>query len=115
MARATSAPARNKHRKELLKRTKGFRWGRKNKERAAHEALLHAAQHSFDHRKDKKGDFRRLWTVRINAALRSLGVGSYSKAMGDLKKKNIELDRKTLATLAKDKPEVFERVIGQVK
>lgn len=115
MARATSTPARNKHRKELLKKTKGYRWGRKNKERAAREAIFHAAAHSFDHRKDKKGDFRRLWTVRINAALRALGLDSYSKTMGALKKKNIELDRKSLATLAKDKPEIFERVMKEAQ
>ena len=114
MARATSAVARNKHRKEILKKTKGYRWGRNHKERAAHEALLHAGNHAFQHRKKKKGDFRRLWTVRINASLRALGVGSYSKVIFQLAEKKIGLDRKVLATLAKDKPEVFERVVKSI-
>lgn len=114
MARATSGVARKKHRKEILKRAKGYRWGRSTKERAANEALMHAGVHAFNHRKAKKGDFRRLWTVRINAALRSLGLGSYSTTIDALKKKNIELDRKVLAQLAKDQPEVFERLMKQI-
>ncbi len=114
MARATSAVARNKHRKEILKRTKGFMWGRKNKERLAKQALFNAGEYAFAHRKDKKNDFRKLWIVRINAALRALGGGSYSRLIGTLNEKNIELDRKVLATLAKDKPEVFERVVKEI-
>jgi large subunit ribosomal protein L20 len=114
MSRATSAVARNKHRKNILERTKGFRWGRKNKERQAKEALYHAGEFAFAHRKDKKNDFRKLWIVRINAAVRALGFGSYSKLVDTLNKKDIELDRKVLSTLAKDKPEVFERIIKEV-
>jgi len=114
MARATSAVARNKHRKEILKRTKGFMWGRKNKERQAKDALYHAGEYAFAHRKDKKNDFRKLWIARINASIRNLGFGSYSKLIDTLNKKEIELDRKVLATLAKDKPEVFERVIKEI-
>lgn len=114
MARSTVGPARNKHRKEILKRTKGYRWGRKNKERLAKEALFHSGEYAFAHRKDRKNDFRKLWIARINAAVRALGFGSYSKLTGELKKKNVELDRKSLATLAKDKPEVFERVIKEI-
>ncbi|XKT75204.1 MAG: 50S ribosomal protein L20 [Patescibacteria group bacterium UBA2103] len=114
MARATAGVARNKHRKEILKRTKGYRWGRKNKERLARQALFNAGEYAFAHRKDKKNDFRKLWITRINAAIRNLGFGSYSKLIDTLKKKNVELDRKALATLAKDKPEVFERVIKEV-
>ena len=114
MSRATSAVARNKHRKNILERTKGFRWGRKNKERQAKEALYHAGEFAFAHRKDKKNDFRRLWIVRINAAIRALGFGSYSKLVDVLNKKEIILDRKVLATLANEKPEVFERVIKEI-
>lgn len=114
MARATAGVARNKHRKNILKRTKGFMWGRKNKERQAKEALYHAGEFAFAHRKDKKNDFRKLWIARINAAARALGFGSYSKLIDTLKKKNVELDRKSLATLAKDKPEVFERIIKEI-
>lgn len=114
MARATSAVARNKHRKNILARTKGFRWGRNNKERQAKEALLHAGEFAFAHRKDKKNDFRKLWIARINASVRTLGFGSYSKLVDTLNKKEVALDRKILATLAKDKPDVFERVIKEV-
>jgi len=89
-------------------------WGRKNKERQAKEALLHAGEFAFAHRKDKKNDFRKLWIARINASLRALGGGSYSRLIDTLNKKNVELDRKVLATLAKDKPEVFERIIKEV-
>ena len=89
-------------------------WGRKNKERQAKEALLHAGEFAFAHRKDKKNDFRKLWITRINASLRALGGGSYSRLIDTLNKKNVELDRKVLATLAKNKPEVFERVIKEV-
>lgn len=114
MSRATSAVARNKHRKNILERTKGFRWGRKNKERQAKEALYHAGEFAFAHRKDKKNDFRKLWIVRINAAVRALGFGSYSKLVDTLNKKDIGLDRKVLSELAKDKPEIFERIIKEV-
>ena len=114
MSRATSAVARNKHRKELLKRAKGFQWGRKNKERQAKTALYKAGEFAFAHRKVKKNDFRRLWIVRINAALRALGGGSYSQLINTLNKKEVVLDRKVLSTLAQEKPEVFERIIKEV-
>lgn len=99
-----------KTRRNILKRAKGYRYGRSKKERMAYEALSHAGAHAFAHRRDKKNDFRRLWNVRINAALRANGL-SYSKFIGALKKTNIDLDRKILAGLAKDNPETFKRVI----
>ena len=80
-----------KTRRSVLRQVKGFRHGRSTKERAATEALFHAGSYAFAHRRDTKGDFRRLWNVRINAALRPLGF-SYSKFIGILKKKNIALD-----------------------
>lgn len=98
-----------KYRRNLLKATKGYRFGRSKKERAAQDAVQHAGAYAFAHRRDKKGDFRRLWNVRINAALRPLGH-SYSTFIGALKKKEIGLDRKILATLAADHPEVFKKV-----
>ncbi len=102
-----------KNRRNILKLTKGYRFGRGTKERQANEALFHAGTYAFAHRRDKKGDFRRLWNVRINAALRPLGH-SYSKFIGLLKKKNINLDRKILATLAKDNPQTFKRLVEKV-
>jgi large subunit ribosomal protein L20 len=104
----------NKRREKVLKQTKGFRWGRKNKERAAKEALLHAWTHAFQGRKNKKREFRRLWSVKINAAVREEGM-TYSKFINALKKKGVGLDRKILADLAEHEPEIFKKVIAFVK
>jgi large subunit ribosomal protein L20 len=103
-----------KTRRNILKMAKGFRNGRSTKERLAYEQLVHSFSDAFAHRRDKKGDFRRLWNVRINAALRPHGL-SYSKFIGALKKKNIEVDRKILADLAQNVPATFERIVAQVK
>lgn len=104
----------NKRRKNILDEVKGYRLQRSKKKRVAREAIYHAQLHAFAHRKDKKNDFRRLWTVRINAALLALGV-KYSRFIKQLRDKNIELDRKVLATLAKDRPEAFTRVVESLK
>ncbi len=103
-----------KTRRNILRQTKGFRNGRSTKEKAAYEALMHAGAYSFAHRRDKKGDARRLWIVRINAALEAAGL-SYSKFMGALKKKGIGLDRKTLSDLAANNPTVFSQIITLAK
>jgi len=103
-----------KNRRSILRATKGFTHARSKKERSAIDALMHAGAYSFAHRRDKKGDFRRLWNVKINAALRPLGF-SYSKFMGAAKKAGIELDRKSLANLAEFKPDTFKKVVDLVK
>lgn len=103
-----------KRRRNILSQVKGYRFDRSKKKRAAREAIFHAQLHAFDHRKDKKGDFRRLWITRINAALKSQGM-QYSRFMKALADKNIGLNRKVLATLAKDRPEAFGRIVEQVK
>lgn len=113
MARVKRGTMKNKRRKNILAQTKGYRFDRKSKERVAHEAIRHAGTHAFRHRRAKKQEFRNLWNLRINAAARPLGF-SYSKLIGSLKKSGIVLDRKSLATLAKDYPEAFTRVIGQL-
>ncbi len=113
MPRVKKAKHALKHRREVLKKTKGFRHGRKSKERMAHEAIFHAGAHAFAHRRDKKNDFRRLWNVRINSALRENGM-SYSKFIGALKKKGIIIDRKILADLALNKKSTFERIMKNV-
>src|SRR3989338_6187137 len=99
----------HKRREKTLKYTKGFRWGRKSKERAAKEALLHAWTHMFRGRKQKKRDFRALWNVRVNAAARAEGT-TYSKLISALQKKNVKLDRKILAELAQSEPETFKKI-----
>jgi large subunit ribosomal protein L20 len=114
MARVKGGVSSNKRRKNILLRAKGYRHGRSKKKRQAKEALLHAARHSFAHRRDKKGDFRSLWIVRLNAAVRENGHPSYSKFIGQLKKNGYELDRKVLAEFAATHPEVFARIAKQV-
>lgn len=103
-----------KTRRNILKQTKGYRHGRGTKERQAYEAISHAGTYSFAHRRDKKGDFRRIWNVRLNAALREHGF-SYSKFIGGLKKKNILLNRKMLSEIAAASPESFKRIVEGVK
>ncbi|MCI0542594.1 50S ribosomal protein L20 [bacterium] len=106
-----------KTRKNVLKQVKGYRFGRSTKERQAYEAISHAGAYAFAHRKDKKGDVRRLWNVCINAGVRALdnaSLPSYSKLMGALKKKNILINRKMLSELAAKEPKVFERIVEAV-
>lgn len=114
MARVKGGLMAQKRRRNILDEAKGYRFGRSKKKREAREAIYHAQLHAFDHRKDKKGDFRRLWTVRINAALMPHGI-KYSRFIKMLKDKNIELDRKILSTLAVESPEAFNRVVESVK
>lgn len=114
MPRVKRGTIANKRRKNVLKYTKGFRWGRKSKERAAKEALLHAWTHAFRGRKEKKRDFRTLWNVKINAAVREEGM-NYSRFIAALKKKKVGLDRKVLADLAEHEPEIFKKIVAFVK
>jgi large subunit ribosomal protein L20 len=103
-----------KRRRNVLKDAKGFRHGRSTKEIGAKVALIKAGVNAFAHRKDKKADMRRLWTIRLNAALRPLGI-SYSKFIDAINKKNIKLDRKVLSEIAKNDSASFARIVEQVK
>ena len=109
-----------KHRRNVLKQVKGYRFGRSKKERLAKEAIAHAGNYAFAHRRDKKNVFRRLWNIRINAAVRNFdakeksGIKSYSTFIDALKKKEVALDRKILASLAKDNPETFTRILKKI-
>lgn len=114
MSRVKRGVNANRKRKKILKYTKGFRWDRKTKERAAKEALLHAWTHAFSGRKQKKRDFRTLWNVRINAAARENGT-TYSKLINKLKLANIKLDRKILSALAQQEPKVFAKILAAAK
>lgn len=99
MARATNGPASRKRRKKVLKYAKGY-FGNKSKLfRYAKEAVQHAWQYAYAARRKKKGDFRGLWIVRLNAACRNAGI-SYSRFIEGLKAANVELDRKVLSDLA---------------
>lgn len=104
-----------KRRRSILKQTKGFRHGRSTKERQAKEAILHAGTYSFAHRKDKKSHNRKLWNIKINAGSREATGMSYSKLMGSLKKNNIALNRKILSDFAENHPEIFARVLANLK
>jgi len=114
MVRVKRGKAAHKRRKHLLKYAKGFRWGRKSKYRAAKVALMHAWEYAYRDRKSKKREFRKLWQIQINAACREKGI-SYSKFINGLKKNKIEHDRKILANLVQNHPEIFEKIVEKVK
>ena len=114
MPRVKGGVTSNKRRRNILSQVKGYRFGRSKKKRQAREAIFHAGKYAFAHRRDKKNDFRREWQVVINAAVRPEGL-SYSKFMGALKKGNITLERKSLASLARDNPNTFKRIVEKVK
>ncbi len=109
MARVKKGVHALKNRRNTLRKTKGYRFGRSNKERQANEAIVHAGAYAFAHRRAKKNDFRRMWTVKIGAVLKEKGL-SYSKFIHVLKTKNILLDRKILADLAQYYPDTFSRL-----
>ncbi len=92
MSRVKGGVISLKRRRNVLKRAKGYRHGRSTKERAAKESLVHAGKNAFAHRKDKKNDYRMMWIVRLNAAIRENGFKSYSTFINHMKQKNIELD-----------------------
>ena len=114
MVRVKRGKTAHKRRKRLLKEAKGFRWGRKAKYRQAKEALIHARKYAYRDRRVKKREARRLWQIQIGALCKELGI-SYSKFINGLKKNKIELDRKILAQLAREKPEIFKKIIEKVK
>jgi large subunit ribosomal protein L20 len=103
-----------KRRRKVLSQTKGYRFGRSTKERQAKEALAHAGKYAFAHRKDKKSDRRAQWQIVISGALKEHNM-SYSKFIGSLKKKDILVDRKILATLIKENPDTFKRLVAQAQ
>ena len=104
---------RAKH-KRLLTRVAGYRMTKHRLYKVAHEAALHAGQYAYVGRKRRKRDFRRLWIIRIKAAVQSLGL-SYSEFIAGLKKAKIELDRKILADLAISDPETFKKIVEKTK
>ena len=103
-----------KRRKNLLAKTKGMMWGRKSKIKLAKVAELKAGKYAYRDRRAKKREFRQLFQIRINAAVRPLGL-SYSRFMDAVHKAGVILDRKVLAGLAKDHPNVFQEVVKQVQ
>src|SRR3989338_1315724 len=100
-----------KRRRKVLKQVKGYRFGRSKKERQAREAIVHAGKYAFAHRRDKKNDRRQEWQAIINGYVREEGI-TYSRFMEAMKKKSINLNRKSLADLAINHPEVFKKVLA---
>ncbi len=115
MARVKRGTTALKRRKNVLKAVKGYRFARSTKERAARDAIFKAGTYAFRDRKVKKRTARQTFTIRINAAVRENGFKNYSTFIDALKKKGIILDRKVLAQLAKDSPEIFARIVEAVK
>jgi len=113
MSRVKRGILRTKKRRVLRKSVKGFKWGRKNITRLAKTADTKAGAHAYIGRKLKKRTARRLWQVKINAAVRELGL-SYSKFIALLKKANIELDRKILADLAVSNKKIFRNIVESI-
>ena len=114
MARAYNGTIHKNRRKKILKSAKGFRGGRSKLLRTAKSAVMKAGQWAYRDRRAKKRDFRSLWIIRINAAVRENGQ-TYSKFMNSLKKLGIEIDRKTLASLAFNDKEAFAAIVEKSK
>ena len=114
MARTKRGVVSKAKHKKVLKQVKGQYGRRKNTIRVARQAMEKAWQYAYRDRRNKKRDFRSLWIQRINAGARSEGM-SYSKFMSALNKSKIKLDRKVLAELAYNNPEVFKTIVKKVQ
>jgi len=112
--RTRKGAARNKAKNRLFKKVKGYRGGRGNLLRTAKETLARSEAYAYRDRRVRKRDFRKLWIVRVNAAVRQHGL-RYSQFINGLKKAGIELDRKILADMAVADPVGFEAVVEEVK
>ncbi len=114
MVRVKGGFVTRRRRNKVLKRVKGFRRTLRTQFRRAKQATYHAGVHATRDRKNKKRIMRRLWIVRLNAAVRSLGM-KYSQFIAALKKQNILLDRKTLADLAVNHAQDFSKLVNRLK
>jgi len=114
MPRVKRGTTAHKRRKKIIKLAKGFKWGRSTKYKLAKDALRHAWTYAYRDRKTKKRNFRRLWQIKINAGVREYDL-TYSKFINLLKKANIEIDRKILAFLAENQPNIFKQIVEKVK
>ena len=112
--RTIKGAARNRAKRRILRRAKGYRGGRSKLLRTAKETLLRAGQYAFRDRRTRKREFRKLWIIRINAAVRERGL-RYSEFMHGLQKAGIELDRKSLSEIAVSDPTGFDQIVEQVK
>ena len=114
MARAIDGSKRKNHRKKILKLAKGY-WGRRHSNyKTAKDAVAKGLSYAYRDRKDRKGDFRRIWIIRINAACRAEGI-TYSRLVNGLNRAGITINRKALAHLAIDDSNAFKAVVAQAK
>jgi len=114
MSRAVDGSKRKNHRKKILKLAKGY-WGRRHSNyKTAKDAVAKGLSYAYRDRKDRKGDFRRIWIIRINAACRAEGI-SYSRFILGLTKAGIVINRKALAYLASEDPDAFKAVTARAK
>lgn len=114
MSRVTRGNRKLLRRKKILKLAKGFFGAKRKNYRTAKEAVEKSLLYSYRDRRNRKRDFRKLWNVRINAAVREYGV-NYSRFINGLKKANIKLNRKILSNLAASEPETFSQIVEKVK
>ena len=114
MPRANSTVPRHRRRRKIVKQAKGYYGTRKSNFRSAKDAVQKAWQYAYRDRRVNKRNFRRLWIIRINAAVRQHGF-TYSKFISAMKDKNIELNRKTLAHMAVHDPDGFAEIVNSVK
>jgi large subunit ribosomal protein L20 len=114
MSRAVDGSKRKNHRKKILKLAKGY-WGRRHSNyKTAKDAVAKALSYAYRDRRDRKGDFRRIWIIRINAACRAEGI-SYSRLVDGLNKAHISINRKALAYLAIEDSAAFKAIVAQAK
>ena len=112
--RTTKGAARTKAKRRLFKKVKGYRGGRGNMLRTAKETLVRAGVYAFRDRRSRKREFRKLWIIRINAAVRERGL-RYSEFMHGMVVATLELDRKSLSEMAIHDPAGFDAVVARVK
>jgi len=113
LPRARSGKVSHQRHKKVLQLTKGHRATRHALYRRAHESMLHALDYAYCHRRERKGDFRKLWIARIGAATRAQGI-SYSQFMAGLKRSNMEVNRKMLAEMAVKDPGGFAKLVASI-
>ena len=114
MPRVKRSVAGRKKRREVLRKAKGYYSSRGKHYRAAREQVIHSGVYAFRDRRARKGDFRRLWIIRINAAARINGI-SYNRLISGLRLAEVELDRKVLAELAVNEPDAFTELVEMAK
>jgi len=114
MPRTVSSVTSHQRHKKVLKAAKGYRGARRHRFRAAREAVMHAGQYAYVHRRERKRDMRRLWIARINAASRSLGL-TYGALISGLKRAGVLLDRRMLAELALSDSQAFASLVEKAK